>query len=147
MSQAAWDYAVGKNRETMAKLQSSQRAPSEVDVAMQEAERAADQARENISACAHAMHVDGCDHCAVLARRRGEVKRTASGCKSCDALWWELDNGRALILRGDAMDRYRALEAAARAAQQSAAAAQTAGNALRDAFAQFCAGVAASTEA
>lgn len=89
--------------------------------------------------CAHAME-GSCPKCTP------EVKRTTSGCKGCDALTWEVDNGKALILRGDDLARYQALCAAARNAQDTARAAKTAAGALMGAFQALCAGVAPAKE-
>lgn len=67
---------------------------------------------------------------------------TNSGCKSCDLFAWQVDNGKAMVLRGPELTAYRALRdaaAQAHAAQQSMA---TTGQALRDAIQKLCAVIA-----
>lgn len=67
-------------------------------------------------------------------------------CKACECFAWEVDNGKALILRGDDLARYQALCDAARNAQDTARAAKTAAGALMGAFQALCAGVAPAKE-
>jgi len=63
-------------------------------------------------------------------------------CKACECLGWEVDNGKAIILRGADAERYSAIAAAARKAQASAATARADGAALLQLFQAFCAGLA-----
>lgn len=165
--------------EAQADIAAARAAPTGLEVAMQELDRAAEQALHEhrnaptayrsplapdatardqaIADLAHQPNrtLDGLLSNAALAdtpavRGMGgpaqngafpvDVKRITSGCKGCDALTWDVDNGKALILRGPALDRYLALEAAARNAHATAQAAKTAAAALMGAFQQLCAG-------
>lgn len=71
-----------------------------------------------------------------------EIVRPASGCKACDSFAWELDNGKAVILRGPALAAYRQLEVAAAAAHEAQQTMTTAGVALREAIQAMCAALA-----
>lgn len=140
--------------EALAAIAAERAEPTGFEIAMQEVDRAAEDAvREHREAqtvyggaridavfpidgprCTHAMHVDGCSRCSERATVQSLLKARE------DILAWQREHKDAIVLTGPDAERYRALQAAARAAQETTKAAQAASAALRDAFQQFCAG-------
>jgi hypothetical protein len=124
-----WDRAHQQERADRIRRFPARMPDARADSAAARGTATAIDAQADAADCGHAMFHEGCGSCAVQSARR-----TASGDPLDPA---NLPPG-VLLLTGPEAERYRALQAAARAARETAAAAQAAGAALRDAFQAFC---------
>lgn len=100
--------------------------------------------------CAHSVFTSGCRACAAdprcCARPMNPMPNGTLWCDTCGTSRVVSLPPGAIVLTGPEAERYRALQTAARKAQESAVAARADGAALLQLFQAFCAGLAPGKE-